>query len=136
MRRTLTAFAAGFVAASCAALALAQQAPAENKGMKADVRAALDLGAQDLDGLAGRQLRMREITLEPGGVIALHTHNGRPSLTYVLSGSLVEHREGVAEPREYKAGEALTEGKEVTHWAENKGTVPVRLLAVDVFKPG
>jgi len=45
-----------------------QTPPTENKGMKAPVVASLDLG-QEIDGMQGRQLRMRVITLEPGGVV-------------------------------------------------------------------
>ena len=54
----------------------------------------------------------------------------------MLSGSIVEHREGASGPHGYKEGEAITEGKDVTHWVENKGTTPARLIAVDVFESG
>jgi len=34
-----------------------------------------------------------------------------------------------------REGESWTEGKDVTHWAENKGNEPTVVIAVDVFKP-
>jgi quercetin dioxygenase-like cupin family protein len=88
----------------------------------------------EIDNVTGRQLRLRVITLEPGGVVALHSHNGRPAVAYTLEGTLTEHVEngGVHERR---PGEAWSEGKTVTHWSENKGNVPVKLIAVDVYKP-
>jgi hypothetical protein len=64
-----------------------QTPPTENKGMKAPLVASLDLG-QEIDDMQGRQLRMRVITLEPGGVIAVHPHKDRPSVVYLLQGNM------------------------------------------------
>ena len=77
--------------------ALAQQPPSENKGMKATPLAAFDLGKQGLKDLDQRQMRMRVIQVEPGGAAAFHSHSQRPALTYVLKGSLLEHRKGSAD---------------------------------------
>jgi quercetin dioxygenase-like cupin family protein len=106
--------------------------PTENKGMKAPVLASLDLGPE-IEGMQGRQLRMRLITLEPGGVLAVHTHKDRPSVVRVLQGTWTEIREG-GEVREHKEGDSWAEGKATTHWAENRGTVPAVIVVADVFK--
>jgi quercetin dioxygenase-like cupin family protein len=110
-----------------------QSAPTETKGVKISPPTSLDLGSQ-IDGVAGRQLRLRVVTLEPGGVVGIHSHNGRPGVAYVLQGTLTEHREGRG-AKEWHEGESWTEDKDTTHWAENKGDKPVVVLAVDVFKP-
>ena len=54
--------------------ALAQQAPTENKGMKAEALSGFALGKQGSDDLAQRQMRIRQITIEPGGVAGFHSH--------------------------------------------------------------
>ena len=113
--------------------AVAQQAPTENKGMKAEALSGFALGKQGLDDLAQRQMRIRQITVEPGGVAAFHSHKDRPALTYVMKGSLIEHREGGPD-RTYKAGEVITESTDVNHWAENTSSEPVILISVDLFK--
>ncbi len=41
-----------------------------------------------LDSVEGRPLRMRKITLEPGGVIGIHNHVDRPALTFLLQGQM------------------------------------------------
>ena len=51
----------------------------------------------EIDSVAGRQLRLRVITIEQG--------------------------------------ESWSEGRNITHWSENKGDKPVVLIAVDVLKP-
>ena len=109
-----------------------QAPPTENKGMKAPVLASLDLGPE-IEGMQGRQLRMRLITLEPGGVLAVHSHKDRPSVVRVLQGTWTEIREG-GEVREHKEGDSWAEGKATTHWAENRGTVPAVIVVADVFK--
>jgi quercetin dioxygenase-like cupin family protein len=114
--------------------AVGQQAvPKENKGVNVGQTALLDLGAE-IDQVQGRQLRLRVITIEPGGVVGIHTHNGRPAVAYIIKGSLTEYREG-GYAKEWHAGDAWSEGKDVTHWAENKGPEPLVIVAADVFKP-
>jgi quercetin dioxygenase-like cupin family protein len=115
-------------------IALAQQAPpSENKGMTASQLSGLDLSKQGLNDLDRRQMRMRQIIIEPGGVVAFHSHANRPSLTYVLKGTVLEHRKGGPD-RTYGPGEVITESTDVDHWAENKGSEPVALISVDLFK--
>jgi quercetin dioxygenase-like cupin family protein len=115
-------------------MAAAQQAPTENKGVKPEVLSGLKLSTQGLDDFSQRQMRMRQITLEPGGVVGLHSHKGRPTLSYIVKGVLTEHRKGSPD-RTYKAGEAITEGVDVEHWAENtSATEPVVIVTVDLFK--
>ncbi len=114
--------------------ALGQQGPpTESKGMKAPVLTSLDLGPE-IDGMQGRQLRMRVMTIEPGGVIGIHSHRDRPTVVHLLHGTWTELREG-GEVREHKEGDSWAEGKATTHWAENRGTVPAVAIVVDVFKP-
>ena len=132
--------ATGLIAASAVALliglgaAAAQQAkPTENKGMKADVLTNIDLGKQGLNDYNSRQMRMRKLTLAPGGVIAYHSHSSRPTMDYILKGAVVEHRDGVPD-RTYKAGDTITENTDVNHWLENKGKVPFEVVVIDLFK--
>jgi hypothetical protein len=45
--------------------------------------ATLDLGPE-IAGMAGRQLRMRIVTIEPGRVFGpIHDHRDRPSMVYI-----------------------------------------------------
>jgi quercetin dioxygenase-like cupin family protein len=113
--------------------ALSQQAPTENKGVKTEPLSGFPLDKQGLDDLAQRQFRIRQITVEPGGIAAFHTHKERPALTYIMKGSLTEHRKG-APDRTYKAGEVITESTDVDHWAENATAEPVVLISADLFK--
>jgi len=69
---------------------IGQQAPpTENKGVKVGTTAAIDLGPE-IDGMQGRQLRMRIVTVEPDGVVGLHSHKDRPDAVYILQGTLIE----------------------------------------------
>ncbi len=108
-----------------------QTAPADNKGLTIKQLAVVDLGPE-IEGMAGRQLRMRMLTLEPGGVVGLHSHKDRPGTAYVLQGKVIEHRGEVT--KEYGAGDSWFENKETLHWVENKGTTPAVLIVADVFK--
>ena len=75
--QSLLALATGAVVVTMAfglGVAVGQgNAPTENKGVKISPPTALDL-AQEVEGVDGRQLRMRVVTLEPGGVFALISH--------------------------------------------------------------
>ena len=74
-----------------------EQAALETKGVTVELLAALDLGPE-IEGMAGRQLRMRMVTIEPGGVFGpIHDHKDRPGTVYILQRTITDHRNGVAE---------------------------------------
>lgn len=107
-------------------------APTENKGINVKVLEAIDLGPQ-FEAMAGRQLRLRIITAEPGGVFGIHDHKDRPAVDYVVQGAVVDHRG--SESKEYGRGTSIFEDKNTVHWLENKGTTPAILVSADIFKP-
>jgi len=118
-----------------AGLALGQQQkmpPADSKGFRTEVLATLDL-ANEIQGMAGRQLRMRRITIEPGGQFAPHDHHDRPGLFYIQEGTITEYPEGVGAD-EHHVGQAVAVGFRTRHWEENRGTGPVVVIAVDIVK--
>ena len=113
----------------------------ETKGVTAEVLATLDLGPE-IDGMAGRQLRMRMFTFEPGAVFftfepgavfgPVHDHVDRPGMVYILEGTITDHRDGVA--TDYGAGVGWPEDRHTTHWLENRGTTPAVEVSVDIVK--
>src|SRR4029078_1519477 len=58
-----------------------QAAPKDNKGFKASKTTVVDL-APEIEGMQGRQLRLRLLAIEPGGHIAVHSHKNRPAVVY------------------------------------------------------
>src|SRR6185437_14297800 len=66
--------------------ASAEDAPKGNKGFTASKTTVVDLGAE-IEGMAGRQLRMRVLTIEPGGYIGIHSHKDRPAVVYFMQGT-------------------------------------------------
>jgi quercetin dioxygenase-like cupin family protein len=108
-----------------------QAAPPEASGVTVELLATVDLGAE-IHGMEGYQLRMRMVTLEPGGVFGpAHDHQGRPGTVYVLQGTITDHRDGV--DTDYGPGLGWPEDRNTFHWLENKGTVPAVEISVDVI---
>ena len=104
----------------------------DTKGVTVNLLAAVDLGPE-IEGMAGRQLRMRMVTIDPGGVFGpIHNHRGRPGTVYILQGTITEHRNGVA--TEYGPGVGWPEDKRTTHWLENRGTIPAVEISVDIVE--
>lgn len=109
-----------------------EPAAPETNGVTSELLATIDLGAE-IEGLAGRELRMRLFTFEPGAVFGpVHDHIGRPGLVYILQGTITDHRDGVA--TDYGPGLGWPEDKSTTHWLENRGTVPAVEVSVDVVR--
>ena len=120
-------FASGFSAGQ------RRQPPAANVGQSEEALRSLDLTGE-LDSGKGRPLRMRKITLQPGGALALHNHVDRPAVTYLLQGQMTYHQEGKPDVVA-NAGDGFAEGRATTHWAESTGKVPAVWIAVDIPKP-
>lgn len=102
----------------------------ETTGITVDLLSVLDLGPE-LEAMAGFELRMRMVTIEPGGVFGpLHDHEGRPGMVYVLQGTITDHRGGVA--TEYGPGVGWPEDRNTLHWLENRGTTPAVEVSFDI----
>jgi len=109
-----------------------EQAMPETRGVAVELLATVDLGAE-IPGMEGRQLRMRRVTMEPGGVFGpVHDHRDRPGTVYVLQGTITDHRDGVA--TDYGPGVGWPEDRNTLHWLENRGTVPAVEISVDVVR--
>jgi len=110
-----------------------QAAPKEHKGFKTGKTEIIDLG-HEIEGMNGRQLRLRVLTIEPGGHIGIHSHKDRPSVVYFLQGKdTVIFADGTE--KHFQPGDTTSAGKNTTHWHRNDGKEPVVLIAVDVFHP-
>lgn len=104
----------------------------ETTGVSVELLAAVDLGPE-IEGMAGRQLRMRKVTIEPGGVFGpIHDHKGRPGTVYILQGTITDHRNGVA--TDYGPGLGWPEDRNTIHWLENRGAIPAVEISVDIVR--
>jgi quercetin dioxygenase-like cupin family protein len=111
-----------------------QTPPRDNKGLTTVKTQVVDLGPE-IEGMAGRQLRLRILNVEPGGHIGLHSHKDRPTVFYFIRGTQTVIGEDGKE-QVFRAGDTGGETQTTTHWHQNRGTEPVTFLAVDVFKTG
>ena len=97
-----------------------EQVAPETKGVTVKLLTTVDLGPE-IEGMAGRQLRMRMVTIEPGGVLGpIHDHKGRPGTVYILQGTITDHRVGAA--TDYGPGVGWPEDRNTRHWLENRGS--------------
>jgi quercetin dioxygenase-like cupin family protein len=109
-----------------------EQVAPETRGITVKQLATVDLGPE-MEGMAGRQLRMRLVTIEPGGVFGpIHDHAGRPGVVYILQGTITDHRDGVA--KDYGPGVGWPEDRNTKHWLENRGTIPAVEISVDIVR--
>lgn len=100
------------------------------KAVTDNVLSAIALG--DQIGVDGRQLRLRKLVVQPGGVVPWHSHTDRPALIITLEGSITEYRSTCSVPIEHPAGDVAREVKGVSHWWRNNTKKPVVLLSADV----
>ncbi len=110
----------------------AGDAPTANVGLSGKLLAEMPL-APEFASSGNRRMRMRILTLEKGGVVALHAHDARPSIEYVLAGTTIETRDGVETT--YKAGDVVSADHTVSHWWRNDGDETVTILAMDIYQP-
>lgn len=109
-----------------------EQSVPETRGVTVKLLSMFDLGPE-IEGMTGRQFRMRLVTIEPGGVFGpLHDHKDRPGMVYILQGTITDHRGGKA--TDYGPGVGWPEDRNTLHWLENRGTIPAVEISVDIVK--
>ena len=82
--------------------------------------------------MEGRELRLRLLTIEPGGYIGIHSHEDRPAVVYFLQGTdTVTFGDGTV--KTFKPGDTGSADHATTHWHRNDGKEPVVFIAVDIL---
>ena len=107
-----------------------RDAPTMPSGVTDNLIGSVDL-QQELS-LAGHDLRLRRLVVQPGGIVPLHSHAGRPALITVVSGTITEYRSTCTVGIDHAAGEVSMEAGGLSHWWRNNGNVPAVLLSADV----
>ena len=139
-----------FIAAGVAALsvsAFAGECPADKRvpdgqgqkpgpgapvGVTDVVRSSTDLSKEPAN-IKGRLFRLRELQMQPGGIVPWHSHNERPAMIYIVSGEVVEYASSCAVPITHKAGDVAPEKNGTSHWWKNVGDSTAVLISVDLF---
>ena len=106
--------------------------PSAPTGVEDAVIASIDLSPLG-NGFNGRKMRMRKLTIQPGGIVPWHSHEARPANIYVISGSITEYRSSCAVPIEHKAGDVTAEFGPLSHWWKNNTDKPTVLISADIL---
>lgn len=102
------------------------------KGVTDVVRSTTDL-AKEPAAIQGRLFRLRELNVQPGGIVPWHSHGERPAMIYIVSGTIVEYASNCAVPIVHRTGDVAPEKAGTSHWWQNLGKVPSKLISVDLF---
>ena len=106
-------------------------APTAPVGITDTELSSVDLAKENVM-LDHRRLRLRHMTIAPGGIVPLHSHEDRPALIMVDSGQIYENNSKCAVPILHKAGDIAREYLGTKHWWTNPGTQPVELTIADL----
>jgi quercetin dioxygenase-like cupin family protein len=110
----------------------AHTAPTDYKGVTESVLATIDL-AKEIDTVENRELRVSRAIIAPGGHIGLHSHQGDPTIVYVLAGVLTNHHsDGTTE--QFRPGQVFAEFGPRSHWVENEGSTPASFIAANIHR--
>lgn len=106
-------------------------APTAPVGVVDTELASIDLSKENVR-LDQRRLRLRHMTIAPGGIVPIHSHEDRPALIMVNQGEIYEYSSKCAVPILHKAGEVSREFLGVRHWWKNTGSQTVDLTIGDI----
>jgi quercetin dioxygenase-like cupin family protein len=104
-----------------------------HKGVDEKLLGQIDLSKEKVN-VPGRLFRMRRLVIEPGGEVAWHSHEDRPALIYVISGTIIEYSSHCSVPIEHDAGDLSIESAGLSHWWKNTTKKPVTLISADIAK--
>ncbi len=105
--------------------------PSAHSGVNEEVLGSIDLAKEKVN-VPGRLFRMRRLVIQPGGEVAMHSHEDRPALIYTISGTITEYSTHCAVPIVHNAGDLSIEQGGLSHWWKNTGSEPVTLISADI----
>jgi quercetin dioxygenase-like cupin family protein len=103
------------------------------KGLTDKVIASTEL-AKEKVALNDRLFRARRLDIQPGGVVPWHSHDNRPAMIYIVTGTVTEYASTCAVPIVHKAGDISPERFGTSHWWQNTGKETAVLISVDIFQ--
>lgn len=113
--------------------ALIKGAPTKHQGFKTVKKQLVDLAGQ-IPGMEGRQLRVRLLTIQPGGHIKVHKHTNRPAAFYVISGATtITYGDGTS--KRFPAGTTGYATVDTIHYHKNNEKEPAVFVAADIIQP-
>jgi carbonic anhydrase len=101
-------------------------------GVNAKVIASIDVAKAPFN-IKDRLFRLRKMTVEPGGIVAWHSHADRPAIIYIIDGEINEYASNRTTPIMHKPGDVVAE-IEISHWWKNLGDKTVVLLSADLLR--
>jgi quercetin dioxygenase-like cupin family protein len=93
---------------------------------------AQDIALTPLASDPSRAVRLRRIVIEPGGVVAWHTHDTLQGMAMVVSGEATEIRNTCMDMIRYRAGDVAIEDATTAHGWRNDGDAPATILVAHV----
>lgn len=103
-----------------------------HEGVTDTVIASIDLN-DEAPRLKEHKFRLRKLVVQPGGVVAWHSHADRPAIIYIVSGTIIEYASTCAVPIIHTSGDVARETHTTAHWWKNKSKKPVVLLSTDII---
>jgi len=92
----------------------------------------VDLGFVPLASDPTRSVRLRRLTIAPGGTIAWHDHRAVQGMALMVSGEMIETRNSCRDQMTYRAGDIAREDEATAHSWRNEGELPAVVLVAHV----
>ena len=109
-------------------------APTETTGVKSVEPLGSIVLANEWPGreVKALEMRARKLTLNPGAVVAQHSHEARPGFAVMISGEAIEHRNDSDGPQKRLVGDHSVERPGITHWWENRSGAELSAVVIDI----
>ncbi|MBX9746101.1 MAG: cupin domain-containing protein [Hyphomonadaceae bacterium] len=91
-----------------------------------------EIGTVPVAGDPNRVVRLRRLTIAPGGAIAWHVHDSVQGMALIVSGEMTEFRNSCMDPILYRAGDVAREDALTAHGWRNESDEPAVVLVMHV----
>ena len=129
---TLISSVALIASTLCLQAAITEHARTENKELMGTEQRSVELSSE-IGPAREHKLRLRLLTLEPGGVVELHSHRDHQTVLHVIKGILTSRSQSRPEIV-LRAGVGLAEGKDGNFWVQNIGSEPAEFIWLPLYE--
>ncbi|MGQ0532817.1 MAG: cupin domain-containing protein [Caulobacteraceae bacterium] len=91
-----------------------------------------DIAVTPLASDPSRAVRLRRLVIEPGGVVAWHTHQALQGMALIVSGEATEIRNNCMDMIRYRAGDVAIEDARTAHGWRNDGNTQTVIITAHV----